>query len=138
MLSRGKPDGDQKARSVKGVRVFDWLENQEEYIDACDIVVSRAGHGTIMKCLVYGKPMILIPIPDHTEQIGNARRAAQLHVAEVIDQTALNAGTLTSAVKDLMRRNDFRMNSVKISRSARSLNAIGSACDIIEKLAQAN
>jgi len=135
VLSRGKPGGDHRAR-LKGVRVFDWLENQNEYLAACDIVVSRAGHGTIMKSLTYGKPMILIPIPDHTEQIGNARRAAQLHVAKVIDQGTLNADTLTSAVEDLIGSAAFRENSALISRSARTLNGIRSACNIIEKLPQ--
>ena len=138
VLSRGKPDGDHRARDIKGVRVFDWLENQDEYLDACDIVVGRAGHGTIMKSLTYGKPMILIPTPDHTEQVGNARRAAQLHVAKVIDQTALNANTLTSAVKDLISSDTFLEHSAEISRSARTLNAVASACDVIENLPQRN
>jgi UDP:flavonoid glycosyltransferase YjiC (YdhE family) len=135
VLSRGRPDGGHKERVVKGVRVFDWLENQEEYIEACDIVVGRAGHGTIMKSLTYGRPMILIPIPDHTEQIGNARRAAQLHVAKVIDQNALNVKTLTSAAEDVIRSESFRKGCIEISRSAESLNGVSSACDIIEKLA---
>lgn len=134
VLSRGKPDGDQSARVVKGVRVFDWLENQDQYIEACDILVGRAGHGTIMKSLSYGKPMILIPIPDHTEQIGNAQRAAQLHVANVIDQKALNARTLISAADDVIGSNSFRKNCAEISRGAATMNAVSSACDIIEKL----
>ena len=134
VLSRGKPDGSYRARTIRGVRVFDWLENQDEYIEACDIIVSRAGHGTIMKSLAYGKPMILIPIPDHTEQLGNARRAAQLHVAKVINQAALNADTLTSTVEDLLGSDSYREHSLEISRSARTLNAVASACDIIENL----
>jgi UDP:flavonoid glycosyltransferase YjiC (YdhE family) len=135
VLSRGKPEGDHRAR-LKRVRVFDWLENQDEYLDACDVVVARSGHGTIMKSLTYGKPMILIPIPDHTEQIGNARRAAQLHVAKVIDQRALNVHTLTSAVEDIIGSAGFREHSAEISRSAQTLNAVASACDIIERLPQ--
>ena len=79
--------------------------------------------------------MILIPIPDHTEQIGNARRAAQLHVAKVIDQNALNVKTLTSAAEDVIRSESFRKGCIEISRSAESLNGVSSACDIIEKLA---
>jgi UDP:flavonoid glycosyltransferase YjiC (YdhE family) len=138
VLSRGKPNGDQRQRTIKGVRVFDWLENQDEYIEACDIVVGRAGHGTIMKSLTYGKPMILIPIPDHTEQIGNAHRAAQLHVAKVIDQKALNVDTLTSAVQDVISSDSFSKRSVEISRSTRTLNSVSSACDIIEKLPHRN
>jgi len=138
VLSRGKPNGDKQQRTIKGVRVFDWLENQDQYIEACDIVVGRAGHGTIMKSLTYGKPMILIPIPDHTEQIGNARRAAQLHVAKVIDQKALNVRTLTAAVEDVISSDSFRKGAVEISRSAGTLNSVSSACDIIEQLPHRN
>jgi UDP:flavonoid glycosyltransferase YjiC (YdhE family) len=116
--------------------VFEWLENQDDYINACDVLVSRAGHGTIMKSLTYGKPMVLIPIPDHTEQIGNAQRAAQMHVAKVIDQNALNRKTLAAAVEEIIRSGCFRRNSTEISRGARTLNAVPSACNIIEKLAE--
>jgi UDP:flavonoid glycosyltransferase YjiC (YdhE family) len=137
-LSRGKPDGDQKASTIKGVRVFDWLNNQDDYINASDIIVSRAGHGTIMKSLTYGKPMILIPIPDHTEQMGNARRAAQLHVAKVIDQGSLNVRTLTAAVEEIMSSDRFKRNSAEISTTARTLNGVPLACNIIEKLAGEN
>ena len=136
VLSRGKPDGSHRARSVKGVRVFEWLENQDDYINACDVLVGRAGHGTIMKSLTYGKPMVLIPIPDHTEQIGNAQRAAQMHVAKVIDQNALNRKTLAAAVEEIIRSDAFRRNSAEISRDARTLNAVPTACNIIEKLAE--
>jgi UDP:flavonoid glycosyltransferase YjiC (YdhE family) len=138
VLSRGKPDGDHRARKVKRVRVFEWLDNQDDYINACDVIVSRAGHGTIMKSLTYGKPMVLIPIPDHTEQIGNAQRAAQMHVAKVIDQTALNRDTLTSAVQEIISSESFRRNSAEISSGAKALNAVPLACDIIERLAEEN
>jgi UDP:flavonoid glycosyltransferase YjiC (YdhE family) len=138
VLSRGEPEGDHGARRVKRVRVFEWLENQDDYINACDVVVSRAGHGTIMKSLAYGKPMVLIPIPDHTEQIGNAQRAAQIHVAKVIEQKALNRDALASAVDEIMSSDSFRRNSAEISSGARALNAVPLACNIIQKLAEEN
>jgi UDP:flavonoid glycosyltransferase YjiC (YdhE family) len=138
VLSRGKPDGDHRERRIKTVRVFEWLENQDDYINACDVVVSRAGHGTIMKALTYGKPMVLIPIPDHTEQIGNAQRAAQLHVAKVVNQNALNRDTLELAVDDIIQSDNFRRNCAEISSDARALKAVPLACDIIERLAERN
>jgi UDP:flavonoid glycosyltransferase YjiC (YdhE family) len=138
VLSRGEPDGNHGARKVKRVRVFEWLENQDDYIDACDVVVSRAGHGTIMKSLAYGKPMVLIPIPDHTEQIGNAQRAAQIHVAKVIEQKGLNRDALTSALDEIIASDSFRRNSAEIGSEARALNAVPLACDIIQRLADEN
>ena len=77
VVSRGNPGGSRAPLSLHGMKVYDWIENQDDFIEASDIVISRAGHGTIMKSMSHGKPMILVPIPDHTEQYGNAD--AQLH-----------------------------------------------------------
>jgi UDP:flavonoid glycosyltransferase YjiC (YdhE family) len=134
VLSRGDPNGSLKAHREGGMRVFDWLENQDDFIRASDIVVSRAGHGTIMKALLYGKPMVLIPIPDHTEQIGNARRALNLHVARIIDQSALNGETLELSIEEILNSNEYRTKAADMSRIAASMRAIPTACDIIEKL----
>jgi UDP:flavonoid glycosyltransferase YjiC (YdhE family) len=134
VLSRGDPNGSRKAHRERGVKVFDWLEKQDDFIRASDLVVSRAGHGTIMKSLLYGKPMVLIPIPDHTEQIGNARRALQLHVARIIDQKALNGENLQLSIEEILNSNEYRTKTAEISRIAESMQAIPRACDIIEKL----
>jgi UDP:flavonoid glycosyltransferase YjiC (YdhE family) len=137
-LSRGEPSGASKGHRESRITVYDWIENQDDFIKASDILVSRAGHGTIMKSLLYAKPMILIPIPDHTEQIGNARRATQLHVAKVIDQNALNRDTLESAIQEILHSTEYRKNTAEISRKAASMHAIPTACNIIEKLGRHN
>jgi len=136
VLSQGEPEGQRKPRTVNGIRVYDWIENQDEFIKASDVIVSRAGHGTIMKSLVYGKPMILIPIPDHTEQYGNARRAASLHVAEMIDQNKVTPETLGSAIERILRDDQYKTNSVRVKKTAASLDAVSTACDTIAILAR--
>ena len=138
VLSRGDPNGSRKCRMQGGVKVFDWLDNQDDFIRSSDIVVSRAGHGTIMKSLLYGKPMVLIPIPDHTEQIGNAHRALQLHVARIIDQNALNGEALELTIEEMLNSREYRMKAADVSRMAASMRAIPTACDIIEKLSSRN
>ena len=135
VLSRGNPNGKNTMHSVGGVSVYDWIENQDDFIRACDVMVSRAGHGTIMKSLVYGKPMILIPIPDHTEQYGNANRAATLGVAKIIDQNRLGHGTLADAVRAILGNADYRDRSLELMRTTRRLHAIASACEAISSLA---
>jgi len=134
-LSRGNPEGERAMHSVGGVRVYDWIENQEDFIKASDLVVARAGHGTIMKSLVYGKPMVLVPIPDHTEQYGNAFRATSLHVAEMIDQNMLNHDTLKSKVERVLESREYLTNAARISKETASMDAVATACDIVEALA---
>lgn len=135
VISRGEPNGHREPRPLDGVKVYDWIEDQDSVVKASEIVISRAGHGTIMKSLVHGKPMILIPIPDHPEQYGNARRAKALHVAEIIDQSRLDNGTLKAAIQQILQTDDYRRNCAKIQKEAASLHAVEAACDRITRLA---
>jgi UDP-N-acetylglucosamine:LPS N-acetylglucosamine transferase len=82
--------------------VYDWVEDQYQLLKASSVVISRAGHGTIMKAIMLGKPMILIPIPDHTEQYGNAKRASQLGLAEIVPQREITAERLLDATAKLL------------------------------------
>jgi UDP-N-acetylglucosamine--N-acetylmuramyl-(pentapeptide) pyrophosphoryl-undecaprenol N-acetylglucosamine transferase len=135
VLSQGNPNGQRKPHRVRNVIAYDWIENQDDFIKACDVVVSRAGHGTIMKSLVYGKPMILIPIPDHTEQYGNANRAATLGVAKIMDQSMLDHETLEDAIQEILGNADYRDRSIELMKTTRRMHAIGSACEAISSLA---
>ena len=131
VISCGDPMGRRTSRSTDGVKVYDWIEDQDDFIKASDVVISRAGHGTIMKSMAYGKPMILIPIPDHTEQYGNARRATALHVAQMIDQHKVDGETLKTAIERILESGECHQNAVQIREHARSSNAISLACDTI-------
>jgi UDP-N-acetylglucosamine:LPS N-acetylglucosamine transferase len=46
--------------------------------------------------------MILIPIPDHTEQYGNAKRASKLGLAEIVPQREVTTERLLDATKRLL------------------------------------
>ncbi|MEM4713184.1 MAG: glycosyltransferase, partial [Candidatus Bathyarchaeia archaeon] len=70
------------------------------------LVISRAGHGTITQCMCYGKPMILVPTPNHTEQINNAVQAKKLGVAKVIQQENLSLNKLLKTVEQTLTANN--------------------------------
>ncbi|HMK82721.1 MAG TPA: glycosyltransferase, partial [Candidatus Bathyarchaeia archaeon] len=134
VLSRGEPQGTTKPAEINGIQVFDWIRNQEDYIRESDVIIARAGHGIIMKSLTYGKPMLLIPIPDHTEQYGNSKRAESMRVAKVLEQNKVNFRRLDSLLQELLNR-DYSENAVRVSKSVSSLNAVQGACNIIENYA---
>jgi UDP-N-acetylglucosamine--N-acetylmuramyl-(pentapeptide) pyrophosphoryl-undecaprenol N-acetylglucosamine transferase len=102
VVSRGEPNGSSAPVRDHNLTVYDWIEDQHKVLEASSVVVSRAGHGTIMKAIMLGKPMILIPIPDHTEQSGNAKRASKLGLAEIIPQRELTTERLLDATKRLL------------------------------------
>ncbi|MEM3590248.1 MAG: UDP-N-acetylglucosamine--N-acetylmuramyl-(pentapeptide) pyrophosphoryl-undecaprenol N-acetylglucosamine transferase [Candidatus Bathyarchaeia archaeon] len=105
--------GDPLGRSSKrfgNVVIFDWVDDQDALMRASKVVLCRAGHGTIMKCISLGKPMILVPTPDHTEQYGNAEKVERLGLGRVLHQKDLSEVALLSIIEDLVgKRIEFEL-----------------------------
>jgi len=103
IISLGYPNADNKPMHQGNVMIFKWVPNRFEYLKACDLVIGRAGHGTIMQCMSYGKPMILVPTPSHTEQLSNAKHAENLGVAKTVQQEELSKEKLLESVQQLLK-----------------------------------
>ena len=103
VLSLGYPGADSKPVRHDNVTIYKWVPNRFEYLKACDLVIGRAGHGTITQCMCYGKPMILIPTPGHTEQISNAKQAENIGVAKIVLQNRLSREKLLQNVQAAMQ-----------------------------------
>ena len=71
-------------------------------MEACDAVISRGGHETLMQSISYGKPSVIIPVPKHPEQYGNARRAMELGVAKSIHQSDVTLEHLIQRIDELL------------------------------------
>ncbi len=103
VMSLGYPNADDKPIRHDNVTIYKWIPNRFEYLKTCDIVIGRAGHGTLTQCLCYGKPMILVPTPNHTEQLSNAKQAEDLGVAKTIQQKELSKEKLLKSVQQILK-----------------------------------
>jgi UDP-N-acetylglucosamine--N-acetylmuramyl-(pentapeptide) pyrophosphoryl-undecaprenol N-acetylglucosamine transferase len=133
VISRGEPNGSSAPVRDRNLTVYGWIEDQYEVLEASSVVVSRAGHGTIMKSIMLGKPMILIPIPDHTEQYGNAKRASKLGLAEIVPQREVTTERLLDATKKLLDSPPAGME--RLNRKTPFTEAIPIAAHEIDALA---
>ena len=138
VLSKGNFNGINYPKKINGIIVYDWIESftQHEIIKVCDLIISRAGHGTIMKAITYGKPLILIPEPDQTEQYANAKRASQLKFAKVIFQSQLSKESISEAIEQILNSSIYSKRAFEISRIANKLDAINSTIDLIMNIAK--
>ncbi len=102
VMSLGIPNGGSDPSTSGALTTFPWVKDRFEYLKACDMVVCRGGHNTIMQSVCYGKPSIIVPTPNHTEQYSNARRAMELGVSEVIQQEELSRNGLLEAAERLL------------------------------------
>ncbi len=103
VVSFGYPSANSKPIRHGNVTIYQWIPNRFEYLKACDVVIGRAGHGTITQCMCYGKPMILVPTPSHTEQLSNAKQAMDLGVARVIQQEDISKQQLLKNIEQISK-----------------------------------
>jgi UDP-N-acetylglucosamine--N-acetylmuramyl-(pentapeptide) pyrophosphoryl-undecaprenol N-acetylglucosamine transferase len=74
-------------------RVIGYEDRMEQLYAAADILVTRAGAGTLAELTTTGTPAIVIPWPDAAEnhQSDNAQALAEVGAAEVLDQSRISA-----------------------------------------------
>lgn len=53
--------------NLNGIKIFDFIINMEYAYSVADVIVSRAGAGTISELCIVGKPVILVPSPNVAE-----------------------------------------------------------------------
>ncbi len=74
---------------------------------AADVVICRAGMGTLTELVALQKPTILIPLPDSPQET-NAQKAKEAGGAIVIDQKVLGAFEVKQAIERLLNNRDER------------------------------
>ena len=136
VMSRGRICSSAEAQRKKNITVYDWIFNLDDYLEACDMVISRAGHHTILSSLAYGKPSLVIPIPDHPEQLRNARRASQLGVAKVLSADELTVDRLVSAIDDILNTHSYAGNASAMGDLMRKMKSTEEVIEVIEQLSQ--
>lgn len=124
VMSLGYPNASTEAIRNGNLTVCKWIPNRFEYLKACDLVIARAGHGTLTQSICYGKPMILVPTPSHTEQINNAKRAVQLGIAEMMEQKDLGKETLLETIRTMLENLHFLERVEQIQRDVLKFNGV--------------
>jgi UDP:flavonoid glycosyltransferase YjiC (YdhE family) len=102
VISAGSPTSSSSATRVSGGWLYGWCEIADYYFQKCDIVVSRAGHGTIGQAIVSSKPSLLVPIPRQPEQEGNANKAVKLGVSIRLPQAKADTTTVRQCIEQLL------------------------------------
>lgn len=133
VMSLGNPNTIEKPKLEDNIMIYDWVPNRFEFMKASDLVIARAGLGTITDSICFGKPQILIPTPSHTEQFFNAKRAEKLGVAKTLEQDNLNSKTLHSTVHKMLDK-QFLEKTKEIQKEVSKYKALDTAINIMTNL----
>ena len=133
--------GKGKMTSIKNenYHAFEFLNTEEmaKALLACDLVITRAGIGTLTDLVVFKKPAIIIPMPK-THQEENAQYFAEKGAGVYLKQLELDGPKFVAAFKDFLFDDEGMLkraseNIGKIMKEGAAQNVADLALRIIKK-----
>jgi UDP:flavonoid glycosyltransferase YjiC (YdhE family) len=101
-------------------------------LQRAQLLVSHAGHGSVMKALWYGRPMVLMPWG--RDQPGVAARAQALGVAEVVQRGDNAEVALGDAISRALGNSEMQKAAAAHSERLRKSNPPQLAASLLESL----
>lgn len=120
LTGRGKMLGSLAEVGEHYVAVEFLNEGMADAYAVADVVVARAGMGTIAELAALGKPSVLVPIPE-SHQLANAKALTDRQAAVAV--TYLTPQTLMQAIERLLNDEKQRQELAHNIRSVFALNA---------------
>jgi UDP:flavonoid glycosyltransferase YjiC (YdhE family) len=96
------------------------------------LLVSHAGHGSVMKALWHGRPMVLVPWG--RDQPGVAARAAALGTAVVVAKQEADATSLQAAIAQVRDDGEFAARAAEHGVRLRATDPAVEAARVLETL----
>lgn len=107
--------------NLDGIKIVPYIYELQEVMDACEIIVSRAGAITVTEIINNNKPSILVPLPNvsHNHQQYNAEVLESIGAAKIIQNDELMAENLHKEILEMLCRDTLEKmgiltNKVKI------------------------
>ena len=90
--------------NINNMKIVPYIYNMEEIMNISDVIVARSGAMTISEISNLGKPSILIPLPNvsNNHQLYNAKVLENIGAAKIILNDDLSGKKLDKAIKDIV------------------------------------
>ncbi len=89
---------------VENAKIVPYIYNMEEVMNISNIIVARSGAMTISEISNLGKPSILIPLPNVSQnhQLYNAKVLEKIDAAKIILNNKLTKENLNTAIEEII------------------------------------
>ncbi len=93
---------------VENAKIVPYIYNMEEVMNVSNIIVARSGAMTISEISKLGKPSILIPLPNVSQdhQLYNAKVLEKINAAKIILNNELTKDNLNQAIEEIILNKD--------------------------------
>ncbi|MEK7624648.1 MAG: UDP-N-acetylglucosamine--N-acetylmuramyl-(pentapeptide) pyrophosphoryl-undecaprenol N-acetylglucosamine transferase [Patescibacteria group bacterium] len=126
--------GDSYQKRYQLVGYLQDAKTVKEAFAAADLVISRAGSGSIFEIAAFGKPSILIPIPEEVvgeHQIINAYEYAKTGAAVVIEESNFKSSIVLDQARKILTNPELQN---KMSQAAKNFAKPEAAKKIAEEI----
>jgi len=132
VISMGNPRGSSEPRKLaSGAWIFEWCPVRDELFQLSSLIVSRAGHRTIGQCIDAGKPAVLIPIHNHSEQIGNAEKFQKLGLGIEIKSERLTPQKLTDSIEACLSDPTYQANVDAMRKVSKRYDGLARCAEVV-------
>lgn len=110
---------------VKNAKILPYIYNMEEIMNISDVIVARSGAMTITEISNLGKPSILIPLPNVSQdhQLYNAKVLENVGAAKIILNNDLKENNLNEEIKKIIE-NPERMHNMQEKAFSKSVKNV--------------
>ncbi|MCE9622128.1 MAG: UDP-N-acetylglucosamine--N-acetylmuramyl-(pentapeptide) pyrophosphoryl-undecaprenol N-acetylglucosamine transferase [Actinomycetia bacterium] len=135
-LSQAAPGRDGKSGIL--YRVIGYENRMAQLYAAADLLITRAGAGTLAEVATVGAPAIVVPWPDAAEnhQLANAKLLSDQGAAVLIEQNAFTADRLITEIERFIATPAALTELGAKARAAGALHRSGKLVALIEEVAR--
>lgn len=141
LFATGEREFDNVQKSLngiekQGVKVVKYIYNMNEVMQAADLLVCRAGAITVSELNALGKPSVLIPSPNVTDnhQFFNAKALVDKGAALMIEEKDLDNEKFCFTINNLLKNKEKLENMSTLSKKMGIKNANELIYNEIKKL----
>ena len=109
--------------NINNMKIVPYIYNMEEIMNISDVIVARSGAMTISEISNLGKPSILIPLPNvsNDHQLYNAKVLENIGAAKIILNKDLISKNLNATIKEIIlypqKVKEMGINALKVATS---------------------
>lgn len=98
--------------NIENTKILGYIYNMEEVMNISDVIVARSGAMTVTEISNLGKPSILIPLPNVSQnhQLYNAKVLADAGAAKIILNNELTKENLNSEIDGIIKKPELMKN----------------------------
>lgn len=111
--------------NIENAKILPYIYNMEEIMNISNVIVARSGAMTITEISNLGKPSILVPLPNVSQnhQIYNAKVLADVGAAKIILNDELKKENLNEEIEEIIKNPEtmHKMEEKAFSKSVKNV-----------------